>query len=102
MRISKLQFFEIFLKVIYAEIGLGDNDFIETSFEEEELIYAADDDLVTADAGEGGSCNSALGIERVRSQSVQDTQEEGRFDFWLMLFSKFKLEQYQQISALKI
>ncbi|VIO89353.1 Uncharacterized protein BM_BM3806 [Brugia malayi] len=60
--------------VMYAEIGLGDNDFIETSFEEEELIY--DDDLVTAGAAEEGSnCDSTMGAERMRSQPIQETQE---------------------------
>lgn len=69
---------------MYAEIGLGDSDFIETSFEEEELVYAADDDLVTANATEeGGSCDNAMGTERMRSQSIQETQEEGRLDLWL-------------------
>ncbi|KAL3990699.1 hypothetical protein ACH3XW_32855 [Acanthocheilonema viteae] len=65
--------------VMYAEIGLSDSDFIETSFEEEELIYAADDDLVNADATEeGSSCDNAMSAERMRSQSIQETQEEGR------------------------
>uniref|UniRef100_A0A158Q7H3 C2H2-type domain-containing protein n=1 Tax=Elaeophora elaphi TaxID=1147741 RepID=A0A158Q7H3_9BILA len=63
--------------VMYAEIGLGDSDFIETNFEEEELIYAADDDLVAADAvEEGGSCDNAMGVERMRNQSIQETREQ--------------------------
>ncbi|VDK87559.1 unnamed protein product, partial [Litomosoides sigmodontis] len=63
--------------VMYAEIGIDDSDFIETSFEEEELIYAADDDLVaSANAGEERCDN--VDAERVRKQSVQETQEGGR------------------------
>uniref|UniRef100_A0AAF5PLP1 Uncharacterized protein n=1 Tax=Wuchereria bancrofti TaxID=6293 RepID=A0AAF5PLP1_WUCBA len=62
--------------VMYAEIGLGDSDFIETSFEEEELIY--DDDLVTAGAEERSNCDSTMGAERMRSQPIQETQQEGR------------------------
>ncbi|CAG9534052.1 unnamed protein product [Cercopithifilaria johnstoni] len=65
--------------VMYAEIGLGDNDFIETSFEEEELIYAADSDLVAASATEeGGNCDNAMPTECMRSESIQETQEEDR------------------------
>lgn len=63
---------------MYAEIGLGDNDFIETNFEEEELIYAADDDLVAAGpTEEGSSCDNAMDAERIRSQAIQEAQEEG-------------------------
>ncbi|EFO19071.2 hypothetical protein LOAG_09424 [Loa loa] len=65
--------------VMYAEIGLGESDFIESSFEEEELIYAAGDDLVAAGAtDERDNCDSAMSTERLRSQSIQETQEEGR------------------------
>ncbi|VDK69499.1 unnamed protein product [Onchocerca ochengi] len=62
--------------VMYAEIDLGDSDFIETSFEEEELIYAGGDDLVATHANE--ERDNSIGAERIRSHSIQETQEEGR------------------------
>ncbi|VDO60416.1 unnamed protein product, partial [Onchocerca flexuosa] len=60
---------------MYAEIDLGDSDFIETSFEEEELIYAGDD-LVATNASE--ERDNGMNAERMRSHSIQETQEEDR------------------------
>lgn len=62
---------------MYAEIGIDDSDFIETSFEEEELIYAADDDLVASATTGEERCDN-VDAERMRKQSIKETQEGGR------------------------
>lgn len=78
---------------MYAEIDLGDSDFIETSFEEEELIYAGGDDLVATHANE--ERDNSIGAERIRSHSTQETQEEGKLDLWLMLLIDWNRECHQ-------
>ncbi|MCP9265249.1 hypothetical protein DINM_020500 [Dirofilaria immitis] len=84
--------------VMYAEIGLGDSDFIETSFEDEELIYAADD-LVTGGAEESGNCDSDVGGERMPSQSIQETHSEGKLDLWLVPLTGLKQNNFTGVKG---
>ncbi|VDN04069.1 unnamed protein product [Thelazia callipaeda] len=63
--------------VMYDEIGLSDGNYIETTFQEEELIYN-DDDIIVDGVGEVGDCDDEMGTSHMQPHSVDDTQQEGK------------------------
>lgn len=65
---------------MYAPIDIGGSDFIETSFEDEHLVYADADDLT----GSAGGDDDRSIDSQMRSQ--QEAQQEGKIEPSFFLF----------------